>query len=584
MDTPALRKARGAFFTPTELATFITDWAVRSPSDVVLEPSCGDAAFLLSAARHLQRLGAPPEGLESQLQGVEIHEASADEASARLLAEGFRSRIRMGDFFDERPRDDFFDRADWPACDAVIGNPPYIRYQQFSGEARAKGLLAALAQGVRLTGLASSWAAFTIHAAQFLKPEGRLGLVLPAELLTVNYAAQVRRFLLERFSSVRLVLFEELIFPDVLEEVVLLLAEGSGGASRFEVYQARNLEDLGRIRLDEPSTITGPGDPAPEVGFTPEGDQKWTPALLRADALAAYRSLTEGGKFSTLLDWGETYLGAVTGNNDYFTLTKTRAIELGLEESELLKISPPGSKHLRGLVFSDGAWEHLAKGGKRCYLFAPDPDRPSDSARKYIEMGSKLGVDQGYKCRNRRPWWRVPLVGCPDLFFTYMNHDQPRLTANEAGAQLLNSLYGISLRPDRRSIGRDLLPIASLNSVTLLGAEMVGRAYGGGMLKHEPKEADLLPVPSLATIEAVGEELRCLKPQLAAALGADDISKAVDQVDRIILRRHLRIAEPTIEALRGARSHLFQRRAGRARGDRGDPAGWTSPTEPVAMS
>ncbi len=442
----------------------------------------------------------------------------------------------------------------------MVGNPPYVRYQQFTGEARAKGLRAALAQGVRLTGLASSWAAFTIHAAQFLKPEGRLGLVLPAELLTVNYAAQVRRFLLHRFASVRLVLFEELIFPDVLEEVVLLLAEGSGGASKFEVYQARNLEDLARVRLDQ----------VPRVGFTPEGDEKWTPALLRADALSAYQSLTQGDEFSTLLDWGETYLGAVTGNNDYFTLTRAQAVDLGLKSHELLKISPPGSETRADLTFSESAWEHLAGDGKRCYLFTPDPERPSVAALEYIAMGERIGVDQGYKCRNRRPWWRVPLVDQPDLLFTYMNHDQPRLTTNDAGAQLLNSLYGISLRPNCRAIGRELLPMACLNSVTLLGAEMVGRAYGGGMLKHEPKEADLLPVPSLSTIEAVADELRALKPQLTPALRSSDVLQAADQVDRVILRRHLRIEESLIEALREARSHLFQRRVSRARGERGD--------------
>ena len=46
-----------------------------------------------------------------------------------------------------------------------------------------------------------------MHAALFLRTGGRLGLVLPAELLTVNYAAEVRKFLTERFAKVRLVLF-----------------------------------------------------------------------------------------------------------------------------------------------------------------------------------------------------------------------------------------------------------------------------------------------------------------------------------------------------------------------------------------
>jgi len=51
-----LRKARGAFFTPPELCDYIVEWAVRSPGDEVLEPSCGEAAFLLSAGARLKAL------------------------------------------------------------------------------------------------------------------------------------------------------------------------------------------------------------------------------------------------------------------------------------------------------------------------------------------------------------------------------------------------------------------------------------------------------------------------------------------------------------------------------------------------
>lgn len=557
MDTSALRKARGAFFTPPELATFVIDWAIRSPSDTVLEPSCGDAAFLLPAACRLVDLGGSSTRLETQLLGVEIHQASADASSARLAEAGFQSSVRIGDFFDQMPRGNFFGRADWPACDVVVGNPPYVRYQQFQGEARAKGLRAALAQGVRLTGLASSWAAFTIHAAHFLQPEGRLGLVLPAELLTVNYAAQVRRFLLNRFASVRLILFEELVFPDVLEEVVVLLAEGSGGTSSFEVHQVRNLADLARREM------------LPSAGFIPEGGQKWTQALLPADALEIYQNLVDSVGFSSLLDWGETYLGAVTGNNDFFTLTKAQVDELALEAADLLKISPPGSKHLRGLTFSDSAWSHLTRDGKRCYLFSPNPTKPSASALRYINIGEKNAINAAYKCQNRTPWWKVPVVKRPDLFFTYMNHDRPRLTTNDARAHILNSLYGVILNQSGRLIGRELLPIACLNSATLLGAEIVGRSYGGGMLKHEPKEADCLPVPSLDVLEAARGDLRGIEIVVSADLRSTDVTRAVDRVDKVILERHLGLDRHQIAALRRAREFLFHRRIVRARGHRG---------------
>jgi hypothetical protein len=255
----------------------------------------------------------------------------------------------------------------------------------------------------------------------------------------------------------------------------------------------------------------------------------------------------------------------VTGNNDYFTLTRPQAGELGLRPAELLRISPPGSKHLRGLVFSEHAWEQLAKEGKRCYLFAPSAEL-SPAAARYIAAGENAGVHQAYKCSNRKPWWRVPLVERSDLLFTYMNHDRPRLTTNTADVHLLNSLYGILLKEERREIGRELLPTACLNSATLLGAEMVGRAYGGGLLKHEPKEADLLPVPSLQTLEAVAAELRHLQPQLAGALRSPDVTSAVDLVDRIVLERYLGVDQPAIEGLRRARDLLFQRRLSRARG------------------
>jgi adenine-specific DNA-methyltransferase len=539
-DNPTLRKERGAFFTPARISAFLVDWAVRGAADRVLEPSCGEASFLLPAAKRLRSLGAT---CAQQLHGVELHAASAAKARKLVEGAGFPVNVRCSDFFDVEPD---------PTFDVVVGNPPYIRYQQFSGDDRAKSLRAAFAAGVRLTRLASSWAAFTVHASRFLKPGGRLGLVLPAELLTVNYAAPVRRFLLKNFAKVRLVMFEELVFPGVLEEVVLLMAEGFGSAHHFEVFQATDLDDLAAIKGKDWS------------GFTPEGGGKWTGALLPGDAFSVYRSVVESPSFSTLLDWGETSLGAVTGNNRFFALSTARVRELGISDGDLRKISPPGSRHLRGLMFSEAAWEAAASEGSPCYLFYPK-DKPSSGALRYIEQGEKQKVQRAYKCEMRDPWWRVPLVDVPDLLMTYMDQHRPRLVTNEAGVAHLNSLYGVTLHHGLKQLGADLLPLASLNSATLLGAEVVGRSYGGGMLKLEPKEADVMPVPSPDLLRKVGDKLRALRPQLGQLLRNGKLHEAAAEVDKIVLAD---VSKDVLGSLRSARELLYARRTTRGKGNR----------------
>lgn len=539
-DTDALRKARGAFFTPPDVAAYVARWAVRGASDRVLEPSCGEAAFLLAAHERLQNF--PVRGV-TRLDGVELHAASARAARSRLRDAGATARVRVSDFFLLEPD---------PAYDAVIGNPPYVRYQDFAGADRAASRRAALRGGVALTGLASSWAAFTVHSALFLKPGGRLGLVLPAELLSVNYAAQVREFLMRRFARVRLVLFTERVFPGVLEDVVLLLAEGTGGTDHCELLQVQDADALAEL------------DPETAAVWTPMTTSgKWTSALLPTASAAAYAAATSGAGFSTLHTWGETTLGMVTGANRFFTLTPAQASALGLRHDELLPLSPPGSRHLRGLSFTAHMRAELGREGSATLLFRPPTD-PSPAARAYIQQGEKDSVDTAYKCRVRSPWWRVPLVAPADLLLTYMNADTPRLTTNTAGAHHLNSVHGVYLTDEHRVLGRELLPLASLNSATLVGAEIVGRAYGGGMLKLEPREADDLPVPSPAAVLDGAEALRAVRPRVRDHLRAGRLLDAVRLVDQVILHDGSALDAAGVSDLEQAYAMLAARR--RARG------------------
>ena len=81
----ATRKARGAFFTPGKLCRYVADWAIRAAGDNVLEPSCGEAAFLLAAGERLDML--------AQATGVP---AAASMASRCTRAAHGRPRGRPG--------------------------------------------------------------------------------------------------------------------------------------------------------------------------------------------------------------------------------------------------------------------------------------------------------------------------------------------------------------------------------------------------------------------------------------------------------------------------------------------------------
>jgi adenine-specific DNA-methyltransferase len=126
------KKLRGGYYTPKDLTKFICDWAIDSDSDKILEPSCGDGNFLESALERLKSLNSDDEGIVNNLTGIELISKETNKAKDRLKE--FRisnSSIINSDFFhhvQSNPDQKY---------DVVVGNPPFIRYQNFPEEHRA---------------------------------------------------------------------------------------------------------------------------------------------------------------------------------------------------------------------------------------------------------------------------------------------------------------------------------------------------------------------------------------------------------------------------------------------------------------
>jgi len=545
VDTPELRKARGAFFTPDAMARFLVTWGVHRGDESILEPSCGDAVFLREAGLHLAALRGRVPG-RNQLIGVDLHEESVRIGETALAEAGLSATLSAGDFFDYRHE----------PVDVVLGNPPYVRYQDFSGPDRLAAVKAAMASGVRLSALASSWAHFTVHAASFLRRGGRMGLVLPAELLSANYAAPVRQFLLDRFTDVSLVLFTERVFPGVQEEVVLLMASGYDpngiGADHFEIRQVDTLADLNTLAsLDVPRWTP------------PQRSSKWTAAIGQSEA---YTRLVAGETVTELGQWGRIALGAVTGRNTYFAISDAVRREWKLPLRELTRLSPPGSTHLRALTLTDGDVTTLARAGKATWLFTPG-ETPSAASGRYIKHGEAAEVDKAYKCRIRTPWWRVPVQQPADALITCMNADTAAICANPTGVVHLNSVHGLYLNDEHQDIPVEALALAACSTVTRLGAEMVGRSYGGGLLKLEPREAAVLPVPTPAVVRAHLEELLAAVPRCRELLSTGQRNTVQNEIDRI-LAPSLGADDDALDEMRIVAHTLHARRRARGKKER----------------
>jgi adenine-specific DNA methylase len=542
------RKARGAFFTPPAIADFLASWAVhRNPNAHVLDPTCGEAVFLLAAARRLRALGCDQSRLDQQVFGIDLHRPSLDESMRLLEADGLDAHLIADDVFAVPTPDQL--GCPIPHMDAVIGNPPFVRYQEHRGATRQRSTTAALRRGVRLSGLASSWAAVLVHADAFLKPGGRLAMVLPAELLTVHYAEPVRRWLRERFGGVTLVMFDRLQFDDALERVVLVLAHDSGGCDSFSLVYVHDADELVDLHV------------ADGVNAIPASEGKWTSLLLPLRQRQLYKRVTQDG-FVPLSAYGRPELGTVTGGNSFFALTEETRLAYGLDETQVRPICPPGSRHLKGLSFGIRQWTELRDAGERVWLLQPDPDDDSSALARYVRHGEGMGVDEAYKCQIRSPWWRPPMVSAPDLFFTYMSHRYPRLVANTAGVSFLNSMHGLRLERGVSKTARAALPLLSLNSVSMLGAEVHGRSYGGGVLKMEPREAALLPVPRPDELLRAWAVLRNERDRLGRQLQQGLWTNVTKRIDDVLLQQTMGLSGEEAAELHEAAASLRERRMG----------------------
>lgn len=548
------QKLRGGYYTPPVIGQFLADWAIRTRSDKVLEPSCGDGAMLMAAVHRLSELGASFDQISRHLQGVELDPEEAEKAQESLVKFGLPQhevQVASEDFFRFRADNGLFtDRVSAQrSYDAVVGNPPFVRYQNFPNESRTRAFEQMNRAGLNPNGHTNMWVPFLVLSALMLGPEGRFGMVIPAELFQVKYAAETRKFLSRYFSQLTLITFEKLVFENIQQEVVLLLGEkGSVKHEGIRLIELTDAQDLVSYQHSDINSV--------EVKPLDHSKEKWTQYYLESSEIDLLRKISARPEITRTGEIYDVSVGVVTGKNDFFILASEEAESLGIQDSVTDIVTRSG--HLRGVVFHQEDWSDNANKQLSSKLFQPE-NKPKSKLRarvqSYINQGEEEEHHTGYKCRTRSPWYIVPSAWIPDAFMLRQVHSYPKLILNKAEATCTDTIHRIEFY-EGWGEKAELVTSAFLNSLTFAAAEVRGRSYGGGVLTFEPSEGEGLPLPLQGA-----ENLDLNK--IDSLIREDDIETVLEMNDQILLVEGLGLSEREVASLRGIWKKMRDRRINR---------------------
>ena len=511
IENESEQKLRGGYYTPDDLAEFLVRWIAARQPETILEPGCGDGVFLEKLALYLEN---------STVYGFEIDSDEANKALYRAQTVNLTNiTIYENDFLGWAAE---AIENDSHRFDAVVGNPPFIRYQYLPSvfQSRAERIFKDL--NCKFTKHTNAWVPFILASFALLRPGGRLAMVVPAEIIHVLHARSLREYIGEYARKIILVDPEELWFSNTLQGAVLLLAEKKSDkyerAEGVGIYPVRGREFVKRdpeVIFDVPHSINGK---------TIEG--KWTRALLEPSTRSLIDGLATLKSIRRFAEIASVDVGIVTGANKFFLVTDETVQRFGLS-----RWSHPmfgRSQHCPGVIYNQ--MQHTANAEKgyptNFIWFKDNMVENSPAAKAYILHGEQNNLNQRYKCRVRKPWYSVPSVYSTRIGMLKRAHHIPRLILNELNAYTTDTAYRISVKV---GTARQLV-YNFVNPLTALSAELEGRHYGGGVLELVPSEIEqlLIPVPS----------------HLKTDLGMLDKLIRLESIDDVLQRQGLTILSP----------------------------------------
>lgn len=479
MASPNIKNT-GSYYTPEYLSGFMMRYVSANFRNLdklcVFEPSVGDGSFAkaFNTTRFSKTINSFSFTAIDKIK-PELKKAEQVAFSSRKL--NTRYSFSKVDFLK-------YQSTLKKKFNLIVGNPPYIK----------KGLLnktqinfcKEIHKSAKLSDstVKNIWSAFLVRCSLLLDDSGILALVLPAELLQVKFAAELRVFLTEQFQRTEIFTFDDLLFECKGQDTILLI-----GFKRHEQKGQffTHIENTAELENNN-FTLTQ------NTGLT-STESKWSHHLLSSDELTFIHNI--GKKLNNINHYCDSKPGIVSAANNFFIINEETEREYHLAR-HTKPIIQKGFFVNGSVVFDQRDFDNLVADGKPTKILCfndVDVNRLNIKTEEYLQIGEENKLPERYKCKMRKNWYVIPNISTvPEGFFFKRSHHYPKLLKNTADALVTDSAYKIEMR---NGYNINHLIYSFYNSLTLTFAELNGRYYGGGVLELTPSEFKGLPVPNV---------------------------------------------------------------------------------------
>jgi hypothetical protein len=477
-------RQKGQFWTPPWVADAMVAYVLQERPQTLFDPAVGAGVFFRSARKMSEQLGF---GLE--LKGTEFDPTALAQAQECGTGASDLAGVYVRDFVLDPPKEQY---------PAIVANPPYMRHHRLSAGTKAQlRVMARAATGIEIDGRAGYHVYFLIRALTLLEPGGRLCFIMPSDTCEGVFAAKLWSWITRHYRLDAVVTFapEATPFPGVDTNAIIFMIQNA--PPRKKLLWARCL-------LPERSSLV-----------------KWVQEDFRqsagSDLLVMERVLEEAVETGLSRPFCETteecvplgslvrvMRGIATGDNSFFLMTGKQAAELEIPAKYFVRVVSR-TRDVEGDTLEVDALRGLDKRGRPTYLLAISGDQMDglpDTVVSHLHQGERLGLPSRPLIAQRTPWFRMERRSVPPFLFAYLGRRNARFIRNKAGALPLTGFLCVYPR-DFAAPLEDKLWHVLRDPKVLANLPLVGKSYGSGAIKVEPRALERLPVP-LSVLKKAG--------------------------------------------------------------------------------